>query len=151
MCRPIHEAREDKVDPLVPMRIEKGKRDLNGKERGRLLRLSEDKMKQLTEHDLQKRIQIFGCIKEVKKDICQKQSKPMCSWMWRLWLTTLKIGQKVGKKRAQWLRMMEVYNLDWRSCLEHEYSISLRKMAKPEGSQCSEETKVVAKKICLTK
>ena len=84
MCRPIHEAREDKVDPLVPMRIEKGKRDLNGKERGRLLRLSEDKMKQLTEHDLQKRIQIFGCIKEVKKDICLKQSKPMCSWMWRL-------------------------------------------------------------------
>ena len=91
MCRPIDERREDKTDVVLsscPIRLEKGKdvveRDLNSKERGRLLRLSEAKMTQLTEHDLQKRIQIVGCIKEVKRDICQKERKPMCSWMWRL-------------------------------------------------------------------
>ena len=71
MCRPIGEPREDKVDTVLstcPMRLEKGNRDLNRKERGRLLILSEDKMKQLTEHDLQKRIHIFGCIKEVRRE-----------------------------------------------------------------------------------
>merc|ERR1712130_92002 len=91
MCRPIHERREDKTDVVLsgcPVRLEKGKqisdRDLNSKERGRFLRLSEAKMKQLTEHDLQKRIQIFSCIKEVKRDEGKKERKPMCSWMWRL-------------------------------------------------------------------
>ena len=92
MCRPIHERREDKTDVVLsscPVRLEKGKqhgtdRDLNSKERGRLLRLSEAKMKQLTEHDLQKRIQIFGCIKEVKREEGKIEKKPMCSWMWRL-------------------------------------------------------------------
>ena len=89
MCRPIDDHKEEKaMISNIPMRLEKGEnmlgRDLNCKERGKLLRSSQDKMSRLNDHDLQKRIQIGGCLREVKRDIRQNLKEATCTWIWKM-------------------------------------------------------------------
>ena len=89
MCRPIDDHKEEKaMISNTPMRLEKGEnmlgRDLNCKERGKLLRSSQDKMSRLNDHDLQKRIHIGGCLKEVKRDIRQNLKEATCTWIWKM-------------------------------------------------------------------
>ena len=89
MCRPIDDHKEEKaMISNTPMRLEKGEnmlgRDLNCKERGKLLRSSQNKMSRLYDHDLQKRTHIGGCLREVKRDIRQNLKEATCTWIGKM-------------------------------------------------------------------